>query len=250
MKEVIKKHLRHFRAEKIAEIALLRCGLLDIQKVEKGDFDFIASDKEKSEKIIGVEVKETEVTKSAIQKLIPSLSKKFKDSEIPVLVFFIDADSEKGVFAFLNQPKLDVIGIRADLIKKKIKDVLKKHLPMEYPPYKFFQRSDDSKYENGNIYVDEKFNFLRLRNVTLTPIEAKNSLALEISIVGGTQTQPYHVELTSLTQTKLPNFLFFIKGNIQHVDVSLPQGRKILNIRVIPTPDIEEFEMSLACMYV
>lgn len=250
MKETIKKHLKHFRAEQIAEITLLRSGLFNVEKGAKNDFDFIIADKDKPEKIIAVEVKEMINTKSEIQKALQTLSKKYKGSEIPILAFFIDATNEKGVFTFLTPPKFEMTNIRADLFKKRMKTFLNKHLPMEYPPYKFFQKSDDCKYETGNIYVDEKFRALRLKNIYLSPMTEKENLALEIDISSSHNMAPYNKELASLTQGNAPNFLFFMNGSIQHIDIPLPPGRRILNIRVIPSPNIQDFEMRLTCLYI
>lgn len=49
----------------------------------------------------------------------------------------------------------------------------------EYPPYKFYKEGYDVKDETRTIYVDEKFNVLRLANISLSSIKEKDKISLE-----------------------------------------------------------------------
>lgn len=123
-------------------------------------------------------------------------------------------------------------------------------LQPEFPPYKFFKRPTETKYDTWTIPVDEKFSILRLFNVHLMPIEAKKALSIEITVVSGGQTKSYHYDLAALFYNpRLADSLFFVENGRGYVDINLPAGRKNVTIRVNLLSEVKEFELSLVCGY-
>lgn len=118
----------------------------------------------------------------------------------------------------------------------------------EYPPYQFHQNTLTAKYETWRIEVGEKFKALRLFNIIVSPIEAKNALSLEIIVDDGTEKKAYTFNLsTFFYNPKLPEYLFFNANG--YVDVPLPKGTKWVIIKMNLITDVEEFEAKLGCEY-
>ncbi len=133
----------------------------------------------------------------------------------------------------------------------KIKTKEVSNLEYEYPPYNFYLNANGSKLETQTIYVDDKFNALRLFNVNLSPIEAKNSLVLEVEFFRNRKKEVHAYHLSELVYNpKQPERLFFINGKEEFVDVLLPEGYKEIKIRVVPIPDVKSFNLKLSCRYV
>jgi hypothetical protein len=122
----------------------------------------------------------------------------------------------------------------------------------EFPPYKFYHNSTESKYGTWSAPVDEKFSVLRLFDVSLSPIETRSGLTLEIDVESGNETHPYRFRLSTLFYNKkLPEHLFFTDNpeTNKYTDISLPGGSKKVTYRVRPNTKLVEFEMSLNCEY-
>ena len=129
---------------------------------------------------------------------------------------------------------------------------LAQHVKPEFPPYKFYHSPTDTKYETWSVPVDEKFNVLRLLNITLSPIDARSGLTLEIEVESGKEKQTHRFNLPELFYNpRLPENLFFTgdPANKEYTDIELPQGRKNVTYRIVPHGVEVEFEMSLTCRY-
>jgi hypothetical protein len=121
---------------------------------------------------------------------------------------------------------------------------------VEFPPYRFFKNSKEAKYETWPVDVSEKFRTLRLSNITLTPIEAKQALAIEITINAGAERQVYKYNLADLFYNQnLSDTLFFVDDKKKPIDIFLPEGRKRITYRINLLSDIKEFDALLACEY-
>lgn len=121
----------------------------------------------------------------------------------------------------------------------------------KFPPYKFYKTPTEIKSETWRIPVDDSFRALRLFNVSLTPMEVRHSLSLEIIIDGEKDRNSVHFNLSNLFFNKnLPNHLFFMDGEKQYVDIVFPKGRKKITIKVNLLETVGKFEMLLACEYV
>jgi Fic family protein len=117
----------------------------------------------------------------------------------------------------------------------------------EFPPYKFYHNSNGIKYETSDIPISYEFNVLRLFNIALLPIGAKDGLSFEIII----NKTSYHYDLSDLFYNPKSSMdhLFFINGANKHIDIALPKGIKNITIKVNLLSDVEEFDISLACKY-
>lgn len=241
-------------AEQIAEIVLMRTGLVSIAKPSPKEdlgYDLLVIDKRDTSKVIAVEVKERKVTEADAKKLLRQIKTSSNRSNVPKIILLIDSDKQGGFYSILNVEGQDEIQLlRMDSFTRSLKEVLRVYNPMEFPPYKFYQKANDAKYDTCTIHVDEKFKVLRLHNVSLNPISAKEDLSLEIEINDGISKTPYYFDLASLYYNpKLVNNLFFVTQNSKHIDIPLPRGRKMIVIRVNLLSDVEEYELSLNCRY-
>ena len=117
----------------------------------------------------------------------------------------------------------------------------------EYPPYQFHQDALTAKYETWRVEVT-KFKTLRLFNIIVSPIEAKNVLSLDIKVDDGAEEKKYSFNLsTFFYNPRLPEYLFFNENG--HVDIPLPKGRKWVTMKINVSSDAQEFEAKLGCEY-
>jgi predicted nucleotidyltransferase len=120
-----------------------------------------------------------------------------------------------------------------------------------YPPYNFYLNANGSKLKTRTIYVDDKYDALRLFNITLNPIEAQNNLVLEVEFFRNRKKEVHSYPLADLFYNpKSPDKLFFRKGGNDFIDVELPPGNKEIVIRVVPKSDVKSFDLMLGCQYV
>lgn len=123
-------------------------------------------------------------------------------------------------------------------------------ITIEFPPYKFYQNPEESKYETWRIDVGSEFNTFRLFNIRLSPMEARASLSISITVDDGHESKIYNYRLADLFfNPKLTDHLFFVDGDKRYTDLALPKGRKWITIRANLLSDIEEFNMVLGCEY-
>ncbi|HSH66408.1 MAG TPA: nucleotidyl transferase AbiEii/AbiGii toxin family protein, partial [Bacteroidia bacterium] len=121
----------------------------------------------------------------------------------------------------------------------------------EYPPYEFYRKAEEAKYDTWNVDVDEKYNMFRLHNFTLSPIELHPELSMTITVDDRTEKKEYRFQLGQLHYNPVhKESLFFLAEGQKHVDIPLPKGRKWVTIKIIPTNDSKEFNAKLACEYV
>ena len=170
----------------------------------------------------------------------------------------------EGVFKrFLNDRRLALQWIKnsflSDEFKEKYKLLLEERflrisdIPVtkpEFPPYKFCKNPEEIKLRTWSIPVDDTFSILRLFNISLTPIELKNSLTLEITVDDGTNKTSREFPLFKLYQNpKLQDDLFFITEETKYIDIPLPKGRKKITGK-IKTSSPLDFEIVLACEWI
>jgi hypothetical protein len=241
-------------AEKIVELVLLRTGLVSIIKDSSNGSDLsihqIEDNKNKiSVKVIVTNKKPEEILKEH-KSLISDLSK--ISNHKPHIIFFINAQSQSGYFTILsnlNERKLHKL--RMDLLSIEISTYYGSLKDMEFPPYFFFQKERKSKYKTRSIPLDSKFNVVRLYNLSLNPIEKKNSFSLEIQIKQGIEKKTLKFNLAKqFYNPNLKQYLFFVNQDTgeEFTDIPLPQGRKDLIFRIESLID-SDFEIRLACEY-
>ena len=132
----------------------------------------------------------------------------------------------------------------------KINQVMEEKPGVEFPPYHFYQGSDKVKYETLKIYVDEQFSALRLYNLQITPMQARNGLNMIVVVEGDGTREEHRFKLSELfVNPKLEHHLFFVTDTVQHVDIDLPEGRKWVTIRMEMLMPVEEYNIQLACEY-
>ena len=140
----------------------------------------------------------------------------------------------------------------ASLVLKSMKGRPVATLPMkpEFPPYEFYQRALECKFETWRIPLDDSYHALRLFNVSLTPIEIQSQLSLEFIIYNDSRTTSKDFKLSELFYNKKLETLFFVDETNQCIDLPLPVGFKKLVIKVHSSKSSEDFELSLVCEYV
>src|SRR4051812_48651429 len=104
----LKDSYNEIMAEKIAEVALLRTGLVNnIQPSLEPQFDMIAYQKDSPNQIIFIEVKQVKSSKEEIEKAYRSFRNElvhFKEKDkTSVLLFLIDAEKESGYFVIFDE---------------------------------------------------------------------------------------------------------------------------------------------------
>lgn len=131
-----------------------------------------------------------------------------------------------------------------------ITQVVEEKPGVEFPPYQFYQGDDKVKYETPKIYVDEQFSILRLYNLQITPMEARNGLNMIVVVEGEETREEHRFRLPELFfNPKLERHLFFVTDTDKHVDISLPEGRKWITVRMEMLVPVEEYNIQLACEY-
>lgn len=121
----------------------------------------------------------------------------------------------------------------------------------EYPPYEFYRKTDEAKYDTWNVDVDEKYNTFRLHNFTLSPIELQPQLSMTVTVDDRLEKKVYTIQLSDLHYNPVhKENLFFLDGEKKHVDIPLPRGRKWVTIKITPSNNSKEFNAKLACEYV
>lgn len=106
-------------AEQLAEVSLMRTGLVSVQKSMSQDCDLIAFRKDKPEEPILVEVKATTASENEILSKFEGLIRKLdaNPSKHPYLIFFVNSEEQTGYFFLAtskNQRKLH--RLRMDLL--------------------------------------------------------------------------------------------------------------------------------------
>lgn len=234
-------------AEKIAEVALLRTGLVSIEQSHKSNIDLIIRSKADPDKTILVEVKN--YTSRMGREQIMMYCSQFPDSTI--FLFFINTSDETGYFEIVDHNKLKgQYELTMSSLTYHLNQSLNSFRPMEYPPYTF----NDTKYDVRVENFDDGFKILRLINLTLSPFEKSTNSYLEIQIVGRDFREVKTIYLNKLFHNpNLPNFLFFIneEEDTEHTDIVLPEGQKSIYIQLHMPGNTtnKNFEMKLSCRY-
>lgn len=121
----------------------------------------------------------------------------------------------------------------------------------EFPPYKFFKTQTEIKSETWRIPVDDSFSALRLHNFSITPMDARHALSLEVVIDSESGRTSQHFNLSTLFYNKnLPHHLFFVDQKNKHVDIIFPKGRKRITLKINLLEPVAKFEVLLACEYI
>lgn len=122
---------------------------------------------------------------------------------------------------------------------------------LEFPPYRFYRNSKEQKLETRPVFVDDKYNRLRLYNLRLNPMEARNSLKIIVEFFRDRKKVECEFNLSELFYNpRLTENLFFVDEDNDFIDVQLPKGNKEIRIKVELQTDIESFELQLGCEYV
>lgn len=241
-------------AEQLAEVYLSRTGLVTVQKNFDLNTDFIALRKDKPEEYLLVEVKATIFSEYEIPvKFSDIIQRNENDStRNPSIIFFINIERQTGyfqIFSTKNERKLHPL--RMDLLSTELSKYFSSIGGMEFAPYSFYQRDNDSKYSTRDIPLDSPFAVMRLYNFTLSPIELAKSIKITITVQQGR-----NIKSTPFTYPKLfynprlTDFLFFVdrETGAEYTDILLPPGLKYVKIDV-ESPESKNFEMKLACEY-
>lgn len=94
---------RGWMAEQIAKSYLYETQLLDVYQNEREQFDFVCMMKQDIRHVFAVEVKASQYNKSEIVRTYRKTREKFINSQIPVLMLYINYIDRTGYFEFIQR---------------------------------------------------------------------------------------------------------------------------------------------------
>jgi hypothetical protein len=113
------------RAEAIAKVFLLNSGLVEVMKSLDGNSDFWVIGRKAPYKKLAVEVKPTKYSKSEIKKNYAVQRTLLQQSDMPVLMFYVDCQKDKGFFEVLNHDASnDIEPLDAPLLDLRLKELM------------------------------------------------------------------------------------------------------------------------------
>ena len=108
----IDKQFEAWRAEEIAKVLLLNSGLVKLVPEYNDQFDFLAISSQSPDKKIAVEVKPTKSSGEEIKRVFNKTREQLSKCELPVLLMYVNSDSENGYFEVLSKNGKQVHGIQ------------------------------------------------------------------------------------------------------------------------------------------
>lgn len=250
-------------AEQIAKLALMRTGLVTLQEERSGTMtcDFVVYNQEQPHKKLYVEVKqinESNLEKNQVQEKYQSYINSLAEKSVPntYIAFFIEGATEKGWFEIFDRGQAKGLErLRMDSLSTKLSELVETFTGVKYPPYSFYQRSEGKpNYKVGPFLIDNEYNYLRLINLTLTPIEDRHKIVVIVTIEQAFQPpreKKFHLN-SLFYNPNLHNFLFFIDPITRREigEIQLPPGNKYVSIQVKYDADIrKDFDMKLSCRF-
>jgi len=123
MKDV--KEFQGWRAEEIAKVYLLNSGLVTLLPYNSDTFDFLAMSNKSPEKKIAIEVKATKYSKSDIERVFKKERNQKTNPGLPVLLMYINYDSENGYFEVLRENgKHEIEPLHTETINQKLHELI------------------------------------------------------------------------------------------------------------------------------
>lgn len=113
------KSLEFERAEQIAQLYLQSIKQVDLLPSFDDDLDFLLFPKETHQKQIGIEVKATKLSPIGIKNKYLNLRRRYSNERIPIMILYINVDSENGFFEIINKKQsTEIIELKIDLLSR------------------------------------------------------------------------------------------------------------------------------------
>ena len=122
------KNYKNWMAEEIAKTYLLATGLIDINKSSDKNYDLFAMPKQDFNKRIGIDIKASQYSKSEILKEYKKTRESYVNTNIPVIMFYINAMDKTGLIEVIdNKLTDDLISLSTDSLTKEINKITNKN---------------------------------------------------------------------------------------------------------------------------